>query len=42
MANLNAQQQALFDEMSMAEKIAILLLQLGEDITASIFSNCII
>ena len=39
MANLNTQQQALFDEMSMAEKIAILLLQLGEDITASIFSN---
>ena len=39
MANLNAQQQALFDEMNMAEKIAILLLQLGEEVTAGIFSN---
>jgi len=39
MANLNPQQQALFDEMNMAEKIAILLLQLGEEVTAGIFSN---
>jgi len=39
MANLNQQQQAIFDEMSMAEKIAILLLQLGEDTTAGIFSS---
>ncbi len=39
MASLTQQQQAAFDEMGMAEKIAILLLQLGEDITASIFSN---
>jgi len=39
MANLNPQQQAAFDEMSMAEKIAILLLQLGEEVTAGIFSN---
>ena len=39
MANLNPQQQAFFDEMSMAEKIAVLLLQLGEEITAGIFSN---
>jgi len=39
MATLNPQQQAVFDEMSMAEKIAILLLQLGEDATASIFAN---
>ena len=39
MANLTAQQQAAFDEMSMAEKIAILLLQLGEEVTAGIFSN---
>ena len=38
MSNLNQQQQALFDEMSMAEKIAILLLQLGEESTAGIFS----
>ncbi len=39
MAALTPQQQAAFDEMSMAEKIAILLLQLGEDATASIFAN---
>ncbi len=38
MANLTQQQQALFDEMSMPEKIAILLLQLGEETTAGIFS----
>ena len=37
--NLSQTQQAQFDEMSMAEKIAILFLQLGEDTTASIFSN---
>ncbi len=37
--NLNPTQQAQFDEMSMAEKIAILLLQLGEEVTASLFSN---
>lgn len=39
MANLTQEQQAALDEMSMAEKIAILLLQLGEDTTAAIFSN---
>lgn len=37
--NLNQVQQAQFDEMSMAEKIAILLLQMGEEITATLFSN---
>ncbi|NPA59463.1 MAG: flagellar motor switch protein FliG [Epsilonproteobacteria bacterium] len=37
--NLNPTQQATFDEMSMAEKIAILLMQLGEEVTATIFSN---
>jgi len=37
--NLNPTQQATFDEMSMAEKIAILLMQLGEEATATIFSN---
>ena len=36
---MTQQQQAVFDEMGMAEKIAILLLQLGEDATADIFSN---
>jgi len=39
MSTMTSQQQAIFDEMSMAEKIAIFLLQLGEDITADIFSN---
>ena len=37
--NLSTSQRAQFDEMSMSEKIAILLLQLGEDITANIFSH---
>ncbi len=37
--NLSPTQQAQFDEMSMAEKISILLLQLGEDTTAGLFSN---
>lgn len=37
--NLNQAQQAAFDEMSMAEKIAILLMQLGEDVTANIFAR---
>ncbi len=39
MASLNPQQQAVFDEMTMPEKIAILLLQLGEEATSAIFSN---
>lgn len=37
--NLSPVQQAAFDEMSMAERIAVLLLQIGEDGTAAIFSN---
>ena len=37
--NLTATQQAMYDEMTMAEKIAILLMQLGEETTAAIFSN---
>lgn len=36
---LSPAQQAQFDEMTMAEKIAILLLQLGEDVTAGVFAN---
>jgi flagellar motor switch protein FliG len=36
--NLNPSQQAIFDEMSIGQKTAILLMQLGEDITASVFS----
>jgi flagellar motor switch protein FliG len=35
---LTPQQQAYLDELSMPEKVAILLLQLGEDITAQIFT----
>jgi len=37
--NLSPTQQATFDEMSMAEKVAILFLQLGEENTANIFAN---
>jgi flagellar motor switch protein FliG len=37
--NLSTTQQAAFDEMGMAEKIAILLLQLGEDSTAEVFGH---
>jgi len=36
---LSPAQQASFDEMTMSEKIAILLLQLGEDVTSEIFSH---
>jgi len=39
MATLTQQQQAQFDEMTIGEKIAILLLQLGEDATSAIFAN---
>jgi len=39
MATLSPAQQAAFDEMGMAEKISILLLQLGEEATSAIFSN---
>lgn len=35
---LTTRQRAQFDELSMAEKVAILLIQLGEEITANIFS----
>jgi len=37
--NLNPAQQAMYDEMSIAEKIAVLLMQLGEEVTAAVFSN---
>ncbi len=39
MVKLNEQQQITFSELSMPEKIAILLIQLGEDITTLIFSH---
>ncbi len=37
--SLSQAQQAKLDEMPIAEKVAILLLQLGEEATSSIFSN---
>ncbi len=37
--NLSPAQQAAFDEMDMAEKTSILLLQLGEDATAELFTS---
>ena len=37
--SLSTTQQASFEEMSMAEKIAVLLLQLGEEITADMFTH---
>jgi len=39
MANLTQSQQAVFDEMVIAEKIAILLLQLGDEVTSAIFAD---
>ena len=39
MVNLKPEQKAIYEELSMPEKIAILLIQLGEDITASIFGT---
>ncbi|MFT7859549.1 MAG: flagellar motor switch protein FliG [Sulfurimonas sp.] len=39
MVSLSQQQQAAFDEMGMAEKIAVLLLQLGDEVTSAIFVN---
>lgn len=37
--NLTPTQQANFDEMTMTQKVAILLVQLGEDVTSTIFSR---
>lgn len=37
--NLTPRQQAIYDELSMAERIAILLIQLGEDITGEVFAH---
>lgn len=39
MIKLSKEQQAVYDSLTMAEKIAIFLIQLGEDVTASLFSN---
>ncbi len=37
--NLSPTQQARFEEMGMGEKIAVLLMQLGEDATATLFAG---
>ena len=39
MIKLSKEQQAIYDNLTMAEKIAIFLIQLGEDATANLFSN---
>ena len=39
MIKLSREQQAIYDNLTMAEKIAIFLIQLGEDATANLFSN---
>ncbi len=39
MIKLNKEQQAIYDNLTMAEKIAIFLIQLGEDTTANLFAN---
>lgn len=36
---LNEQQKMIFDDLSMSEKIAILLIQLGEEATSMVFSH---
>ncbi|KAA8710951.1 flagellar motor switch protein FliG [Helicobacter canis] len=36
---LNQRQRAQYDELSMSEKIAILLIQVGEELTSEIFKN---
>ena len=38
-SNLDTNQRARYDEFSMAEKIAILLIQVGEDLTSEIFRH---
>ena len=37
--NLTPRQRAQYDELSMSEKIAILLIQLGDEITSDIFRH---
>ncbi len=39
MVKLTKEQQIFYDSLTMAEKIAIFLIQLGEDTTANLFSN---
>ena len=37
---LNDKQKMIYDDLSMPEKIAILLIQLGEEATAVLYCNC--
>ncbi|MDN2922117.1 flagellar motor switch protein FliG, partial [Campylobacter coli] len=39
MIKLSEEQKMLYDYLSMPEKVAIFLIQLGEDATTSVFSN---
>lgn len=39
MVKLNEQQKNIYDDLGMPEKVAILLIQLGEDITSLVFSH---
>lgn len=39
MTKLDEQQKMIYDDLSMPEKVAILLIQLGEDATTLIFSH---
>jgi flagellar motor switch protein FliG len=39
MIKLNDQQQTIYNELTMAEKVAILMIQLGEDTTTTLFSH---
>lgn len=39
MVKLNEEQQLVYNELSMAEKIAMLMIQLGEDITTTLFAH---
>ena len=37
--NLTQKQRAQYDELSMSEKVAILLIQVGEEITSEVFHH---
>ncbi len=39
MANLTDKQKMIYDDLTMPEKVAILLIQMGEDVTATLFSH---
>lgn len=39
MIKLSEEQKMVYDDLSMPEKVAIFLIQLGEDATTSVFSH---